>query len=460
MGKRLELQIEDASTSLGYYHFDVEGNITPSLETAYNVGNPPTVAEVREVWEFAGVRLVSSDDTVDTLWTSSIAALRSALFERAAHPTYVRIVADPRSAASENAVFTLGPTGGYEGLRIEEIRGGPDPDVPEASWSRTASWTIVASAVKKLPDATTGIAILNQRTQTTYDEAGLRTLTWTTEITTQEGTSAITKAQTYARIPASALGGDHAYQTNGPDGIDFEPLDADEINSRTPTHVVAVSTIKQFGEAIGATDAQTSPGTYLYWYRTRREADYTETTYFAEAVGQNAAAYVASKAPTGDVTVDEAYTEPTGRRVSHLWIKRTDTGSAAGAQDEFRVRIVGASQVELWRQTTGLQPAHEDIGALTWWVCVVDVATKNTGSEEFTLPGLLSPPWALQRHLSSETLAEPLGQRGADPGNTRYVRHASLVYYSATPPDTGGRPSVSILEELRKAARVKSYGLV
>jgi hypothetical protein len=349
MGKRIELQIEDASTTLGYFHFTVEGDWIPSLEPIYNVGNPPVVAEIREVWNFTNLRIVTPDNTVPTMWTGPIADFRSAFEERIAHPTFVRLVHDPRGSA-EVTLLTLGPAA-YEGLRIDLIEGAQDSEVPDSSNSTTSTWNITVSAVKKLPHAVTGIVGFVQRVAVSY-ENGLRILEWITTITTKEGTDARTKAEVYARIPDAALGGDHAFETNGPNGIDFEYTDADESQESTPripTVVVAVSRIRQYGESVGATGSGTGANFFQTWTEVRKTADDEETITFARAEGPNGKQYVTGKRPAGTLSFSVEHDEPTKNIFWGQWekkVSRADPETGSDERDEFKITLTPQAPVD------------------------------------------------------------------------------------------------------------------
>lgn len=456
-GKRLELQIQDSSAPLGYFHFDVEGEWSPRLEPVYNVGNPPVLAQIREVWEFVDARVKSTDDTTDTLWSVRIAALRSAIEQRTAHPTFVRLVRNPR-ATGEAVVITLGPPD-YEDLRIETVEGGQDPDAPDVSWSRTGTFTITVSAVKKLPDAVTGIVTFEQRATTTF-RFGLRTLEWRTTITTKEGVSAVAKAKLFGRLPDALLAGDHAFQTNGPDGIDIEELDSDETQgstARVTTAVVAVSRIEQFGEPVNATTAGNSPDFFQFFTEVRKKADTEETVFFARAQGPNSASYVASKKPGGSLAVDIEHIENTSNLNWGHWEKHRNT--QAGPLDEFKIRVTPGAQVELLRTLTGIQPADRSIGGFTWWDCVVEISSFLTGSEEIDFPGLLPKPWVLNRAQVVEGSPEVVGERKKDIEDTRFVRQVTLPYRAITKPKVQGHLATVLLAQLRFATRVQSYAL-
>ena len=109
------------------------------------------------------------------------------------------------------------------------------------------SITLRVTALKVFEDAN-GIVSFAQEVHST-SERGLNILEWVTTIQTAEGTSAITKAIAFAKIDIANFGAFYAYDTNNTNGIDYTVVDADEENSRIPTSVVAVSRIKEFGEA-------------------------------------------------------------------------------------------------------------------------------------------------------------------------------------------------------------------
>lgn len=453
MGKRIELQIQGSSN----FAFDVEGEWLPSMEPEYRTGNPsdgtaPRLSSIREVWTISGCRIRSSDETIATLWDEFL-AFRARIQSASAHPTYVRIVRDPDSAAVVE--LTLGPSG-YEDLRFESIESELDPLSKASTWNTTASFTIVVSAVSKYADAN-GIVGWDQEVSLSYPN-GCRVLEWRTRITTEEGTSAITKAQAYARIPVASLGDDHSYDTNGPDGIDYVAADADEQNSRVPTVVEAVSRIQQWGVSVGVTSGQGSPSDYDLTVVTRTTPDETEILTTAAATGPNAQAWVLSKKPQNATEVERV--DGQAKKFYQVtWVKRKGNNATDPTKsDVYTVSITGGHRVQLWRTTTAGHPPHLSIGGFTAMRVTVGIKTMKSGDEDIDLPGLLGDPYILDANASEEGEAVIEGDRQPDPAQNKYSRSARLVYRTATRP-TAKDATREILTLIRAATRVKSYYL-
>lgn len=441
--KRLQLVIRHPSGDLT---FDLEGEWFPSMERVHKEGSdPPELEEIREAWEFRGCRLVSPDGTAGALWTS-IGTLRSRLMDRTNAPTSLEIVRDP--AGVPVTELTLGPPD-YERFQIDALEGDQDPDVPDASWVTTATFTIRASAVAKYADAN-GIVGFRQEVSVSYPN-GFRVLEWRTHIETQEGVSAVEKAKTYARIPASSLGGDHSYDTNGPDGIDYSYTDADEVSGRTPTVVDAVSRIRQWGTTIGATSGQGSPSTFSLEIRVTTTPEGKVTTTSASAVGPNARQWVERHKPAGRLAESSETTTESGYAAS--WTVRSRVG--AQRVDDIRVVVSPGERVELWRPIAGGFPPHVDIGAYGYWEAKVSIRSTAIGTELVDFPGPLPAPWRLQRHLTQESEAEVEGDRGVDKSQQVYGRSVELVYRSPVKPPE--RLPGGILEAIRNAPRIRSY---
>ena len=451
MSKRIELQIQGSTN----FAFDVEGEWMPEMLPEYRVGNPPTLTAIREVWTIRGCRIRSSDGTLATLWTEFL-AFRARIESSTAHPTYVRIVRDPAGAAA--VLLTLGASD-YEDLRFEAIESEADPLAPAATWRTTATLTMVVSAVRKKANATTGIVGWEQEVSVSYPD-GLRFLEWRTRITTEEGTDARTKAQTYARIPVADLGGDHSYDTNGPDGIDYVYTDADEQASRVPTVVEVVSRARQWGVATGVTSGQGSPSDYDLTISTETTPDETIVTTSAAATGPNALTWCLSQKPGGATEVQRV--DGQARYFATIvWVKRkarTPNASGAAGSDIIKVRVTGGKRAKLYRATTGGHPAHKSEGGYSWLQATVELTSFGIGDEDISLPGLLEEPWDLDHNISDEGEAEIDGDRQPDDSQNKYRRTAKLVYRATVAPATLD-PATTLLDQLRKANRVKSYYL-
>lgn len=451
MAKRLELQIEGTST----FAFEVEGEFLPSREPEYRrtASAAPVIVGMRDVWELRNCRIANTDP--DTLWVDIKAFL--ARFETAAaHPTYVRLVRDPLGAAE--VLWTLGPADGYEDLRFSLLQGEIDSDHPDATWQVTGTFTIRVSARLNIPDGATTIVGWDQTVSISYP-FGFRVLEWRTTVTTAEGVSAVTAAQTYARIPIGALGGDHSYDTNGPDGIDYLYTDADEENSRVATVVEVVSRARQWAQSVGVTSGQGSPSTFQHVITREVKAEENLTRTFAMARGPNALAYVVSKKPLGAIAETVEVDRLAISHYERTWTQRKKANqSAADVADTIRITISGGHRAQIWRPIVGGRPPHHSVGAFKWWEVTIEVASFKVGDEALTFPGPPTGAWVLQENLSQETETQLDGERQSDVSQQKYVRQARLILRSnSTDPFAGAGGPTSILSEMRQAARVESY---
>lgn len=458
--KRLELQIQGSTN----FTFDVEGAWFPSWQPVYKeAANPPEIVEMRQVWEFRDCKI--RGETTEALWDSLLAFI-ARLETRASHPTYVRLVRDPSSANVTE--LTLGSGGGHEKLGFEVVDGGLDNLVPDASYNTTATFTLRVSATKKFADATTGIVGWEQEVETRY-ENGLRVLEWRTTITTAEGTSAVTKAQTYAAIPTSALGGNHLYETgndSSASGIDVVYTDADEQNSRTPTVCVAVSRIREVGIGVTNNGPGDAPDSVSKVVTVRTTSDEITTTTIASASGGgDSVAYnwVVGQAPSTwaekEITKDDALHTAVGTWVQRKAKDSSSSASVAGpTKSTIEVEITGGAPAEQWiPRPNGLPPYRAANGAFQPWTATVTLTVERLGGngsrDELAFPGevSVSDGWFLDRNSSSET--EPvIAERGADSDQHKWLRKARLVYRR------GSEPPVTVLDLLnRSQSQVKSY---
>jgi len=452
MAKRLELQIQGTSN----FAFDVEGEWTPSRTFDYRRSDAiaPVLSSLRDTWTLRGCRIKTTDNSTDSLWVS-VKAFLARFEDETAHPTYVRLVRDPDTAAE--VLWTLGPTDSYEDVRFDSIEGEQDSEVEDASWRVTATFTIVVSAQLKKADAN-GIVGWRQQVSVSYP-FGFRRLQWVTTITTIEGVSAITKAQNFARIPVSELGGDHAYDTNGPDGIDYVYDNADEQNSRIPTEVQVISIAQQKAEAVGVTSGQGSPSDFAHVVTREITAEEQITTTFAMAHGPAAASYVATKKPSGTIGKTVEVDRLVLGQYERTWTQRKAANAAkVEVRDDIRITITGGHRAQIWRAITGGRMPHHSTGSFKWWELTADISTFKSGSEDIDFPGFFSDPWKLQGNASQETEADIVGERQSDLSQNKYVRQAKLVFRSNVPdPFAGQDLTKAITDIFRSSPRVKSY---
>lgn len=444
MAAAYQLEIQGASSN---HVFGVEGAFFPRLEPVYKTAaNPPQIVALRETWEFRGCRILSSDDTVATLW-SEWAAFLARIKSRTAHPTYARVVI-PGGAT----LMTIGPST-YEQFQIELVEGEQDPDVPAASFRTVAACTLRVSAVLKNPEAVTGLVEWEQEVEVTYRN-GLAAIEWRTVVGTAEGTSAVTKAQTYAKITASALGANYLYETNGPDGIEYVKLDADEQNSRSPTRVRAVSRVQSYGISFGTVTPGQAPSAVSYSTTTKTTATETITTTAASAQGPGALSFVLSRAPAV-YAEREVMHDPALGLASGLWTTKAEKPKDPKTKWTMSVSISGGGRsLDYEKAANGLPPARFR-GALQEFVAVVDVEREAVGGDgapdELTLPGPPGAPWDFDSAASTE--GEPFISERSSSGQHTWRREARLVFRSAGPiPIDRG-----VLERMRDATELESY---
>lgn len=453
MAKRLELQLQGSTN----FAFDVEGSFLPTIRPIYaENGAPPEVAELRTVWIFSGCRMVSSDGTQETLWTEWNALL-ARLEDRTNFPTYARLVRDPSGDNAE--VWKLdGST--YEQFRVDLLQV-EQTEPPEAHFNTAVAVTLELSAVKKRPHAVTGIVGWQQSVRESY-RSGLRTLEWVTRITTADGTSAKTKAQTYAAIDITSLDATYTYETGnatGGYGVDVDEIDADERAGRVATVAVATSRVRQWGVPIGASGPGAAPDEVDVRVRTTVTADETVVTTTAFARGPNAEQFVIAQKPGGTLSEDDTEVVSSGNEASGRWVRRTSRNSSnPQASRSIDVVVSGGRRAVRPRSIAGGHPALIQRGGLLVLRCEVKITVRRQGgtglSPDMPLPKLLGEPWVLDPAASSEGLPMIEGEPAADWSQNKWVRQAVLVYYSSS------KPNVSPLATLQDSGNTEaSYHL-
>ena len=463
---KIQLQIQGDTTN---FAFDVEGEYFPRLDPVFRANaNPPILVEMREVWEFRNCRIVSTNGTPPTLWTS-----RNAFLERfrkggtgaSEFPTFARVVHDPAGAAT--VLLTLGPPT-YEQFQVDEISGGPDPDVAAASDQVTSTWTIVVSAADRRADAD-GVVGLEQEVTNTY-EAGLRTVQWDTLVTTKEGVNAETVLQAIGALDVANFGSDFAYETGNHEnakGVNVEYTDADERMTvahptvRIPTVAQGISRLRQYAVDIGTSAPGGSPDQVRKTVRVKTTAEEIETTTTVFARGPSFESFLETHAPQvfdeRDVVTVESGNEATG-----VWVRReASTGGGSNRQDgtkstmNLKVELSGGRSARVEPVANGLAPLKFG-GAFVGWQAIVTVVIDRIGGtgelQELPLPGLAPAPWFLIEPESSETEPE-LVKAGESAAQDQYRREAKLVYRAVK------RPNDPITKQLRQSATVTSYYL-
>lgn len=454
MARLWRLEIQGSSN----HTFDIDGEFTPTRILVYDDASTDTTnyqaepIELRDVWEIRGAKLRAA--TVEALW-DSIHTFKdrfatSGSTRATSFPSYAKIVRDPDGTPADE--WVLGPST-YEGFRVEEIRFGAVEESRGETFGASVSVDMRMSASIRQAD-TNGLVGWRQSVEKSYGPDGLLVLTWRTRITTQENTSAETKAQSYAAIPTSALSGDDTYLTNGPYGVDITIVDAKEQSSRVPTVVECVSTVKQWGISTGATSAQGSPGEVDYSVTTEVTPDETITTTTAAARGPGALSWVRDQAPVAFNTKREI------SRTSHNearceWVKRASRYD--DALSTSRIEITGGHQAKaFWPTIAKFRPVLA-VGAFLPWEAVVTVTVEKRGSDltpnDMRFPGKLPAPWVFFEDESYETEPERVELAPKDQSRTGdlWRREAKLVFRSAD------KPTFPLLAQIAKATAVERY---
>lgn len=448
MAAATQLEIQGDTTT---FTLAVEGAFFPRLDAEYKPGSQPReIVALRETWEVRGCQIVTADGTVASTW-SQFVALRARIGVRSsAFPTYARFVI-PGGAT----LHTLGPST-HEDFQIDGVDGEQDPNVAAASWRSTATFTLRFSAVSRYAD-TNGIVGWTQEIENTYAD-GRHQLTWRTRLSTAEGTSALTKARSYAALTSSivaALGSTYLYVTNGPYGIETVETDADEENTRTPTAVEVVSSVRAYGVTIGAVSPGSAPSDVGYSITTRTTPDETVTTTVAEATGPGALAFVMAKRPA--VFNEEEILDEQARYVARgTWSQRRKATKDAKLDILFSLKATlagGGRAIDIEAVADGGEPV-EFVGAFQPVVAAVDVSILNSGvterNEDMKLPGPPGDPWLFDAAASTETQPFP-ETRAASVSESTWRREAHLVFRARKAPTT------SILQAMLAAQPVDSY---
>lgn len=437
------IQIVLRDSGGGTYAFDVDGEIAINQEFEYKeAANPPELQRITESWEVTAARIVGATSALTfSGWQTFLALVETRTGTRFTSAEL------RRTATAER---TLGPSG-FQEFKLELLGVGPDPLAPAATFNTIVPISFRVSAVKAFADGN-GIVGWDQTVSNTYKN-GLHTLQWRTTIETAEGTSAVTAAQTYAKIPITDFGNTYTWDTNGPDGIDYDYEDGDEQNSRTPTKVVAISKISQWGIAIGTPNAGNSPnGNIEYSIEDVLEKGKTFQITRAKAEGPNASVWVLSKAPTVGVVSSKVFHDRAGRIATGEWL--VDTGDAVPVRHTVAAVVTrGARDVE-FVAISGDFPPVKITGARQAYRLTVSATVRYTGATPsrnlMRLPDRPTAPWVFIQNASFEDAVPRLVNPGATFETDEWERGMTLVFESPTLPSIltlvptfAGNPSVN-----------------
>lgn len=468
MAQDIKLEIQGDGT---HFTFDVEGTWHVSQEMFWKTAaQPPELTAVRETFDVRGARVVGAD--IETFWDAWTAFRNRLLRRDTGFPIWVRLrrLVGTGAPATE---YLLGDNDGdgnfsfWQGLTVETIDTRYDDVIQGGTWRRSIVLDLRFSAMRVFPDGN-GIVGWQQEVSNSYDVSGLHTLEWRTTITVGQGgpslgTDARTVAQTHAKIPRASYGTNYVWQTNGPDGIDFETDDADEANSRIPTRVVAVSRIRQVGVDVGSTDSGAAPGEVHHSVEVVIEGRTKTTTTRARAVGPNAALFVASKKPAGDIEKSrsfEEYADPLEAEAEWVQIEASAQGGdsdtdAEAVKWEIQAEVTGGDQdFELVAMSSPFLP---ELSVGPWRPAVVTVTVTMTlvkaapKPADMPFPAILPSPLILDRNASSEDAVPRLVKAGTRDSQNTWQRSARLVYRSRS------KPPATAFDGLYTKPSVRSY---
>lgn len=448
MGKPWRLTIEDGSSVV--FSFDHEGDFLPRLVAEYkDNANPPQVTALREVWEIKNATLSSATD-VTGVWSSFFTFVDKIDRNGASTnmPTKAVMTCDP--SGSPSVVRTLGPST-HERFKIEaaEIVKGPDQEKGDDQ-RKLLHCSITISAVQRFADVN-GICEWTQRVALSDAGGGLQRVTYTTELSTLEGTDAVAKAVAYAYIDVSALGSYYTLETNTTNLVNTETLDDDKVNSRTPTRVVATSVAREWGVSAGSGTAQ-RPNEIAYEVKTEESPEGTTTTTMARAKGPNYLTWVESQAPTS-YTAREQFVRHQDREAVYTWVRKT-TRIVRGWV--INATLSGGAQVQKWLPVCGgFEPLQVE-GAFLPWVLRVEVSVEARGAnltnKDLLLPDMLGAPWVFDPDESEEGVAATAELSAVSGLDDLYRRRARFVYRTGTKPK-------SVAKELATGGVESYYGV-
>lgn len=458
----LQLRLRDSG---GTYTFDFPGQLEliDQQRIHQDTAGVPELAKIIETWEATRCRISAADAN---LLFDKFDTFQSFINDRTGTPLTAFEIIRPAAGNDSVEIERVLSTANYQRIILESMTIEDEiPDLEQARLRSVMPVTLRISAERVFPDGN-GIVNWNQRIINTYRN-GLHQLEYVTEIETAEGTDARTKAKSFAKIHIATFGNTYVWseETNGPDGIVFDEVDArtfdndTESASRVPRFVVARSKIEQLGFSTGASASGNSiNGPIVLRNETIIEGTTTTTERTAEAHGPGALAWVESKRLSGDLQFSSEAEETAERGAFGFWRKIKQT--QAEARWKVRAVISGDAQDEEFVALTGVQPPLLTIGPLQRARLDVDIVVDFVGAQptrdDMAFPSKLSLPWRLQLNKSKEDAFPEILEHGASIGQDKWQRKATLVYEASIAPPYN---VLIALAERDPKKTVKSYWL-
>lgn len=462
MAQDLALQLlEDGGPGVFVFFSDDGLTIGQPERFFKTAAEPPELARITERWEIRG-RLVGdpTSDLVEDTW-DEFQLFLARVDTRTGTPriTGAQIVRDPSgSAFVERALSSVL----YQRIQVVEWEAEEDPDEPGATFRGTVPIRIVIEADRVFADGN-GIVEWEQTCRNTYRNA-LHTLEHETRLTTIEGVSAVTAANSFAGIDIVPFGARYTFSTNGPNGIDFRELDCDTttVPDRIATEVIAISRIQQWGISTGgiATPGN-SVNDILFEIEETIEGVETRKVTRARAEGPGAFAWVLGKKPAGSFFRERTLDRQTHREAEGEWEELSTVLSnpqAVVSRAQILARVSGGFKDEEFVPLTGGQRPRLVVGPFQVFRLEVEIRMTFRGvspqTSEMPFPPILGSPWRLNRNQSSEDGIPQRVSTGQNAQQDEWERSARLIYESSTP------PTASTLEPLRNpSSTVNSYFL-
>jgi len=197
------------------------GSQTPFLEPTHSydhsTSEPPRLVSITKTWTADGRIYGASEAEVLLQWT----ALTGALQDAAQYPEGAELVKDGA------VVEAITPTSGYRRFRIEHLSA---PRI-ERAWRTELRFVARISGVRVFPGLGSNpqVSKITLNESWAYAETGLLTRTLSGEVEVLTGSSAVSVART---LGLKIQGGNFAYVTRGPEGVDVERQDEADLKAR------------------------------------------------------------------------------------------------------------------------------------------------------------------------------------------------------------------------------------
>jgi hypothetical protein len=382
-----------------HYAFESAPFVAPDHVYEYDLSIPPHLVAIVKTWTLEGVLYGRGGTAV----AAAFDALNAKIEDPRNYPDGIELLKDGVSLES------ISVASGYDDWRIDRLSS-PQTDL---QWRGELRFTIKVTARRRIPGLTSPVTKFTQTETFTYDEAGLLTRTLAGELEVANG-SAVAQARTLGlKLPGNTFG----FVSNGPEGVDVERLDPQDLKARYS------STIKESGTPLPDGCAPN----FTLEVETQTRDGVQVTTTRVHAAGTGALAAVQSHLAPG--RLHEAVSQDANARTAQGVFVETKAAQGDQVLKLHRFSVSGGKQPIAFTRRTGGRPPADHLLPFTP-VTVIEAIEVVTWGKPATLSiKLPSPVAGLAEDRDAWHLVGPERTAiGKDDSADEWTTHVTRVY--------------------------------